>query len=146
MAGRRRQSESDAKSASSATKEPTLMPFLIPLLLNEAIAKPGRVWPRRGVALPMRVSASAAAAVAGRPPYRVGGRFSNHLYVMGKVRAIEATMTTTQILARPTSHCRMKVFLFPNKGQCRQIGVPWPNVRETTQDAGSHSFRLPNQL
>ena len=52
MAGRRRQSESDAKSASSATKEPTLMPFLIPLLLNEAIAKPGRVWPRRGVALP----------------------------------------------------------------------------------------------
>ena len=52
MAGRRRQSESDAKSASSATKELTLMPFLIPLLLNEAIAKPGRVWPRRGVALP----------------------------------------------------------------------------------------------
>ena len=64
----------------------------------------------------------------------------------GDMQHKRSFMTKAQTLALPTSHYQTKVFHFPNIGRCRQIGVPWSNARETTQDAGSHSFRLQHRL
>ena len=114
----------------------------------EVFQQPAAVSPepkasREAVATGVR---SAASAVGRRRPLDPQVAAEAYTLLPGDMQHKRSFMTKAQTLALPTSHYQTKVFHFPNIGQCRQIGVPWSNARETTQDAGSHSFRLQHRL
>ena len=75
---------------------------------------------------------------AGIFPSFVGGvlRFCQALGVglVALCHGDQAPMTTVRISVLPAFRSQTKAFRFQHKGQCRQIGGPWPDVRETKQD------------